>query len=440
ENESIQMESEEDAVSARRVEKLGEFIVRKSLMPMQPLERGSGSSAGTRASRMRNSHLRFADVVPERPEEAKAAKAKGASPRTSQRSSISSVSSDARQALRHGAGRRTMFFDKSPEEMEAMFQEALNQEAEQEEVIVPGEDPARSRRTCRAQLQMIIETDIFEMFISLLILGNVVVMAAAVQYRGLDIGFSIAYPGRNQPASDGWPGAESVLNFFDVAFTLVFFAEMVLRLFVYDISFFKLALNWLDFTVVVFSFIELLAASIPGSSTVLRLVRLAKLARGLRVVRMARIMDSLNLLLKNIGASVSMLLWSMLLLAVIQCTAGMFVGYLVMDFLEKEGTPDDVRRQIYRYYGTFTYTILTMFEVIFANWPIPCRLLVDYVDEWFSLYFIIYRCVVGFCVLNVIGAVFVQQTMKVAADDHELFMQQQTRNAEAYARKIKDVF
>lgn len=34
-------------------------------------------------------------------------------------------------------------------------------------------------------------------------------------------------------------------------------------------------------------------------------------------------------------------------------------------------------------------------EVIFANWPIPCRLLVDYVDEWFSLYFIIYRCVVG---------------------------------------------
>ena len=28
---------------------------------------------------------------------------------------------------------------------------------------------------------------------------------------------------------------------------------------------------------------------------------------------------------------------------------------------------------------------------------------------------------------------------KVAADDHDLFMQQQTRNAEAYARKIKDV-
>ena len=27
----------------------------------------------------------------------------------------------------------------------------------------------------------------------------------------------------------------------------------------------------------------------------------------------------------------------------------MFVGYLVMDFLEREGTSEDVRRQIYRY-------------------------------------------------------------------------------------------
>ena len=34
-------------------------------------------------------------------------------------------------------------------------------------------------------------------------------------------------------------------------------------------------------------------------------------------------------------------------------------------------------------------------EVIFANWPIPCRVLVDHVDEWYSIFFIIYRCGVG---------------------------------------------
>ena len=37
---------------------------------------------------------------------------------------------------------------------------------------------------------------------------------------------------------------------------------------IYGLGFFTLALNWLDFTVVAFSFMELLALSIPGSSTV----------------------------------------------------------------------------------------------------------------------------------------------------------------------------
>mmetsp|Transcript_33902 Transcript_33902/g.81275 ORF Transcript_33902/g.81275 Transcript_33902/m.81275 type:complete len:664 (-) Transcript_33902:48-2039(-) len=407
------------------------------------LPRSSGhtrpSMSGARNSvKVRNSKLRFSSaVVPDRPADAEAYEAR--SPRSSIRSSLTSSDTEARHGFQC-SGRRTMFFDKSPEEVEAMFQEAFNEDEDGEEEDSCNEK-SHHRLNLHAGLRQFIETDVFEMIISWLILGNVIVMAAAVQYRGLDIGFAIGYPGKSEKAADLWPGAESVLNVLDTIFTGLFFLELFLRLLVYGLSFFTLALNWLDFMVVIFSLMEvLLAASIPGSSTVLRLVRLAKLARGLRVVRMARVMDSLNLLLKSIGASFSMLMWSMLLIAVIQCTAGMFVGYLVMDFLEKEDTPDDVRRQIYRYYGTFTYTILTMFEVIFANWPIPCRLLVDYVDEWFSLYFIIYRCVVGFCVLNVVGAVFVQQTMKVAADDHDLFMQQQTRNAEAYARKIKDVF
>ena len=32
--------------------------------------------------------------------------------------------------------------------------------------------------------------------------------------------------------------------------------------------------------------------------------------------------------------------------------------------------------------GTFTRSLLTMFEVLFANWGPPCRLLVDNVSEW----------------------------------------------------------
>ena len=40
-----------------------------------------------------------------------------------------------------------------------------------------------------------------------------------------------------------------------------------------------------------------------------------------------------------------------------------------------------------------------MFEILFANWGPPCRALVDHVDEAFSIFFLVYRCMIGFAVL-----------------------------------------
>ena len=38
----------------------------------------------------------------------------------------------------------------------------------------------------------------------------------------------------------------------------------------------------------------------------------------------------------------------------------------------------------------------TMFEISFANWVLPCRALLDHVDEAFSIFFLVYRCRIGF--------------------------------------------
>ena len=37
-------------------------------------------------------------------------------------------------------------------------------------------------------------------------------------------------------------------------------------------------------------------------------------------------------------------------------------------------------------------------EILFANWSPPCRVLVDNVSEWFSIFFLVYRCIIGFAV------------------------------------------
>jgi len=81
-----------------------------------------------------------------------------------------------------------------------------------------------------------------------------------------------------------------------------------------------------------------------------------------------------------------------------------------------------------------------MFEIMFANWGPPCRVLIENVSEWFSIFFLLYRCVLGFAVLNVVNAVFVQQTMRTASSDEELAYKTRQKEIGLYTKKVKRLF
>jgi len=81
-----------------------------------------------------------------------------------------------------------------------------------------------------------------------------------------------------------------------------------------------------------------------------------------------------------------------------------------------------------------------MFEITFANWAPTCRLLVDNVSESFGIFFLIHRCVVGFAMLSVMQAVFIQQTMKSAQLDEDFMVKQKGREKETYAMKLRNIF
>ena len=240
----------------------------------------------------------------------------------------------------------------------------------------------------------------FEMGIAVLLLFNLLLMAAQLQYHGLHIGYTIKYPSYLQPAHVYWPNVETFFWVGDVTFAVIFTLEMLIRLFwIRWFAFFKHWLNWIDFIVVCSSWAELFAAALPISPTFLRMLRLGKLLRALRVVKMSQVLESLQLLLKCIAASVRILFWSLVLLMLIQCSAGMTISYMVSEFMVDPDVDEVKKFEVFRYYGTFSKTLLTMFEVLFANWAPACRVLMDNVSEWYSTVFIIYRCFVGFAVL-----------------------------------------
>eukprot|EP00435_Cladocopium_sp_Y103_P065467 s270_g27.t1 len=226
-------------------------------------------------------------------------------------------------------------------------------------------------------------------------------------------------------------------------FTALFTMDVVVRIFILRCKFFRVYMNYIDIAVTVASLTELVifhAVDLPVNPILFRLLRIGKLARAIRMVTMNSVLASLQLLIKCIAASMNMLFWSFCLLTFVQCVAGMVASTLCRDFIENENVDVELRREVFRYYGTFTRTFLTMFETLFANWGPPCRVVVENISEWFSLFFLSYRCVLGFAVLNVVNAVFVQQTMKTASSDEELAFKQKERDVALYTRKVKKLF
>jgi len=307
------------------------------------------------------------------------------------------------------------------------------------------EDNAAYKRMSRYErLQAFLQSNTFEMTITVFLLFNVLWMAFELQMHGSMNGYRIGFYKEPMVDDDSWPTLENVLALGDLVFSALFAIDVTVRVLVLGLKFFKVCMNYVDLGVTVASLFEIFifAATPSGfiNPVLFRLLRIGKLARALRMVTMSNVLASLQLLLKCLAASMDMLFWTFCLLTFLQCVAGMIVSTLARDFITDETQDLELRLEVFQYYGTFTRTFLSMFEILFANWAPPCRAVVEAISEWFSVFFLLYRCVLGFAVLNVVNAVFVQQTMKTASSDEDLAFKQKEKDGAVYTRKVKKLF
>lgn len=287
-----------------------------------------------------------------------------------------------------------------------------------------------------------LQSSSFEGIIAVALLANVLWMAVSLQVNGGKTGneLGIINDEKVTADSDEWKILTQVVDTF---FAVFFASEVTLRIAILRCKFWRVWMNFIDVLVSLAAIVEVAfvyTVKLPVEPMLFRLLRVGKLIRAIRMVAMTSVLASLQLLVKCLVASRDMLWWSFCLLAFVQCVAGMILSTLCQDFLSHEEYDSAVRKEVYMYYGTFTRTVLTMFEILFANWSPPCRVLVDNLSEWFSIFFLLYRCVLGFAVLNVVNAVFVQQTMKTASSDEELAFRQKERDKAMYTRKVKKLF
>jgi len=223
-------------------------------------------------------------------------------------------------------------------------------------------------------------------------------------------------------------------------FGLAFTFELVVKVMALRLEFVKSVWNWFD-TLVVSSWLAEQSglANLILNPNLLRALRIVRLVRLARLVTIIEALDSLQVLIGSIKACVSVLIWSAVVLFLVTLLMGMFLNGFLEDYMTSNSNALGDKQQIYKYFGTFSRTMVTMYEITLGNWVPVTRLLMENVSQVYGPVILSYRFVTGFAMVRVITGVFLHETFKVAAMDDNLMVVQKQRQTSMYKRKMLDL-
>ncbi|CAJ1371459.1 unnamed protein product [Effrenium voratum] len=292
-----------------------------------------------------------------------------------------------------------------------------------------------------AVMQRILRHPLFDLIMCTVIFINTVVFAFEAQYRGLHMANTLGYPGAPD-TSNLWPGAEEVFEVLELFFGVIYTCEVVFKLFVMGKQFCFDAWNWIDAAIVLTWLSgKVLGRSIPVNSQVLRLLRMARLMRLLRLVRRIQQFDHLFMMTTAIRGSFGILAWTSAVLFLVHMMLALLVQqWLFYFYFEDPAMTLEDKNQIFEYFGTFSRSLLTFFELTLANWAVPTRVMVEKVSEWSMLLCVIHKLTVGFAVIGVINGVLMQETFKVAHTDDLVMLRTKQKAVATHVDKMRHFF
>jgi voltage-gated sodium channel len=287
----------------------------------------------------------------------------------------------------------------------------------------------------------LIDSPWFEAFFVSLVLVNTVVACMEAQYRGFDIGFQLDYPGVAGDAETTWPNAKRNFEIAEIVFAVLYTIELVSKLLALHLAFFKDCWNIFDlFLVSIWYIVEFAGEGSLLNPLVLRVCRLARLMRLVRHAGWLSSFDSLHMLISAIKASFSVLVWATIILLILLVIVALAMNGNLVDYMEDLDKPRAKRAEVYLYFGTFTRSLISIFEISFANHVAVTRTVMENVEEYYAIYFLLYKCVVGLSVFNVVIGVFLHETFKVCSEDDELMIIQKRRTQKEHIRKMNRLF
>mmetsp|Transcript_71378 Transcript_71378/g.185325 ORF Transcript_71378/g.185325 Transcript_71378/m.185325 type:complete len:540 (-) Transcript_71378:105-1724(-) len=282
--------------------------------------------------------------------------------------------------------------------------------------------------------------------IGCVIMLNIVFIFVRLDYQGYVTSLEM---GEGDPGL--WQNWGLFLEVMQHIFCLIFVIELIGRLIVFRCSYFYTdrlqKFNTFDAAIVVFTCVDLyiiapfFSKGNGSDLTVIRALRFVRLLRAMRVVRTFEIFSKLRVLLSTVAASFYALLWSLVLLFVTMLMAALILTQIINPYLTDASIDDGIRKWMFKHYGTAGRSLWTVFEMTFSGgWPLYCRVLVEEVSVGFAYFFGVYVTTVVFAMTRIITALFLKDTLAVAANDADMMIREKAREKKAYAAKLLEFF
>jgi hypothetical protein len=277
--------------------------------------------------------------------------------------------------------------------------------------------------------------------ITFAIIANTVMMYVQLQWLGSIANASLRLD--NQLGS--WGPAEEVFRAFDLGFAIFFLVEFLLNMYAFRCAYFSQIFNVVDTAIILITSVETLVLQTlsldAGNISFFRILRLAKFARTLRVVRTMTLFSKLRILLTTIACSMGALFWSMVLMFLMMLMGCIFLCQMLHDFVIDEEADFATRTWVNDRFGSGSKAFYTFFEMTFSGgWPNYASRVVKEVNPFYAIFFALYVTFVVFGLIRIISALFLSETLQQANRDSEIMIQHNTAKVGRLKREIAELF
>jgi len=282
----------------------------------------------------------------------------------------------------------------------------------------------------------------FDLFMGVVIVSNLISTFLMLDLMGAEAASSLG-PGSEEPHQ---LPTEDLGFILDHLYNAAYFVDFVIRVKASRRKYFHDAINVCDALLLLHTSVDLyilspMSIQISTGVAIFRLLRLCKLVRLLRAIRLLSHFGELRILIKAMVASAQSLVCSMAFVFVVMVAGGIFLSQSLIGFVNDNKNDLPMRKWVFNYYGGASRATYTIFEATFSGgWPQYARPLVEKVNPFYVCFWFIYVIAIVFAMTRVIAAMFLKQTMKVAADDAEKVALDRLQEKERTTLRLRDFF